>query len=413
MLLALSVFASGCATPVAISTASPRTTHRYLTQSALSADEPSTFSEIELRRYDLLEPFADDPDAALAQLHELALEQGLPAEALFALAELSFLRAEESHDPGRFGAAALYAWAFLFPEEPREPLDPLDPRSRVAADLYNRALASAFQREPGGAVVPREGGLALPFGHFTAQPGTPPDLGGYAIARLDPVAELVVIGLRNRYRRPGIGAPLAATLAPTPASAAQPVPMTPSTHLPLTAVIDVERPLAQIRSGQVTGRLELLPTLEVDTIEIGGRSVALEAEPTAALAAGLTESRFWQQELRAFFGDSGRRERSGGDLRAAPLPRRPHPRGVRARHRLEPRALGRHGERPDRGQAAAPPLRVLVLPLRLGQPHPVLGVAAPPGAHASGGARGSGRRGPLPARHGGDRATARVGSSPR
>jgi pimeloyl-ACP methyl ester carboxylesterase len=288
---------------VAISTASPRTTHRYLTQNALSSDEPSTFSEIELRRYDLLEPFADDPDAALARLHELALEQGLPPEALFALAELSFLRAEESHDPGRFGAAALYAWAFLFPEEPREPLDPLDPRSRVAADLYNRAVASAFQREPGGAVVPREGGLALPFGHFTAQLGTPPDLGGYAITRLDPVSELVVLGLRNRYRRPGIGAPLAATLVPTPASAAQPVPMTPSTHLPLTAVIDVERPLAQIRSGEVTGRVELLPTLDVDSIEIRGHSVALEAEPTAALAAGLTESRFWQQELTAFFGD--------------------------------------------------------------------------------------------------------------
>ncbi len=303
MLLALSVFVSGYATPVAISTASPRVTHRYLTQSALSADEPSTVSEIELRRYDLIEPFADDPDAALAQLHDLALERGLPAEALFALAELSFLRAEVSHDPGRFGAAALYAWAFLFPEEPREPLDPLDPRSRVAADLYNRAIASAFQREPGGAVVPREGGLALPFGHFTAQPGTPPDLGGYAIARLDPVAELVVVGLRNRYRRPGIGAPLAATLMPTPASAAQPVPMSPSTHLPITVVIDVERPLAQIRSGQVTGRLELLPTLDADTIEIEGRSVALETEPTAALAAGLTESRFWQQELRAFFGD--------------------------------------------------------------------------------------------------------------
>jgi pimeloyl-ACP methyl ester carboxylesterase len=112
-----------------------------------------------------------------------------------------------------------------------------------------------------------------------------------------------VVGLRNRYRRPGIGAPLAATLAATPASAAQPVPMTPCTHLPLTAVTNFEAPLAQIRSGQVTARVELLPTLEVDAIEIHGRAVALEAEPTAALAAGLTESRFWQQELQAFFGD--------------------------------------------------------------------------------------------------------------
>jgi hypothetical protein len=109
------VLAGACATPVGVSTARPQVIHRYLTQSALSSDEPSAFSLIELRRYELLDPFHDDPDAALARLHELALESGLPPEALFALAELSFLRAEESHDPGRFGAAALYAWAFLFP----------------------------------------------------------------------------------------------------------------------------------------------------------------------------------------------------------------------------------------------------------------------------------------------------------
>ncbi len=299
----VTALAGACASPVGVSTASPRVIHRYLTQSALSADEPSTFSLIELRRYDLLDEFHDDPDAALARLHELALESGLPPEALFALAELSFLRAEDVHDPGRFGAAALYAYAFLFPEEKREPLDPLDPRSRIAADLYNRALASAFQREPGGAVAMREGGLDLPFGHFTPQPGAAPDLGGYVIESFHPVAELEVKGLRNRYRRPGIGAPLAAKLKPTAANEAEPVPMSPNTHLPLTAVTRVEAPLAQIRAGQVSGRLELFPSLDVDTVEIAGRQVELEAEPTAALAEGLSESRFWQLELGQFLGD--------------------------------------------------------------------------------------------------------------
>jgi pimeloyl-ACP methyl ester carboxylesterase len=306
------VLASACASPVGVSTARPRAIHRYLTQSALSAEEPSTFSLIELRRYDLLEVFHADPDAALARLHELAVGQGLPAEALFALAELSFLRAEESRDPGRFAASALYAYAFLFPEQEREPLDPLDPRSRVAADLYNRALACAFQRETGGAVVMREGGLDLPFGHFTAQAGDPPDLGGYAIRNLYPVAELSVWGLRNRYRRPGLGAPLAATLESTTASEAQPVPLGPNAHMPLTAVVRVEAPLAQIRAGRVAGRVDLFPTLDVDTLEVAGREITLEAEPTAALAAGLSESRFWRQELAMFLGDLlGVRGRSG------------------------------------------------------------------------------------------------------
>jgi pimeloyl-ACP methyl ester carboxylesterase len=302
-LLSVAAFASACASPVGISVAKPRAIHRYLTQNALSANEPSTFSLIELRRYDLLDAYRDEPDATLAALHERALATGLPADALFALAELSFLRAEARHDPGRYGAAALYAWAFLFPEEDRGPLDPLDPRSRVAADLYNRALASAFQRDAGGSVVPRTDGLALPFGHLTPHAGPPPDLGGYAIASLHPVAELEVMGFRNRYRRPGIGAPLAATLQPTEASAKQPVPVTPKTHVPLTLVARVDEPLAEIRSGAVSARTDLFPTLEADTVLVNGREVAVEAEPTAAMAAGLSESRFWQNELGIFLGN--------------------------------------------------------------------------------------------------------------
>src|SRR5262245_15521482 len=110
---ALVAFASACASPVGISPASPRAVHRYLTQSALSSDSPSTFSLIELRRFDLLASYEEDPDTALARAHELAVENGLPAEALFALAELSFLRADKTHDPGRYAAAALDADAFL------------------------------------------------------------------------------------------------------------------------------------------------------------------------------------------------------------------------------------------------------------------------------------------------------------
>ncbi|MEN8159685.1 MAG: hypothetical protein ABFS41_06425 [Myxococcota bacterium] len=299
----LLLLASACANPVGVSVEKPRAVHRYLTQSALSAERPSLFSEIELRRYGLLELFEDDPETALDRLHEKAVEADLPPDALFALAELSFLHAEEDHDAGRFAAAAMYAYAFLFPEEERPPLDPLDPRGRTAADLYNRGVASSFQRGPGGDVVPRAEGLDLPFGHFTPMPGEPPDLGGYAIESLQPVAELKVEGLRNRYRRPGIGAPLGATLRPTEASESQPVPLSDGTHAPLTVLAHVEKPLAQIRSGAMSAPVEFYPTLEVDTVEIGGRAVALEAEPTAALAAGLTESRFWERELKAFFGN--------------------------------------------------------------------------------------------------------------
>jgi len=150
--------------------------------------------------------------------------------------------------------------------------------------------------------VMRTHGLGLPFGHFTPEPSAPPDLGGYAIERMQPVAELEVRGLRNRYRRPGIGAPLGATMQATEASQTQPVAVTAASQTPLTLVARLEAPLAQIRSGMVSARIDLFPTLEVDTVEIAGRPVALEAEPTAALAAGLSESRFWRQELATFLG---------------------------------------------------------------------------------------------------------------
>ncbi len=302
--LSLAALAGACASPVGVSIESPRVIHRYLTQSALTTNEPSVFSLIELRRYDLLDAFHDDPDAALTRLHEVALRNGLPAQELFALSELSFLRAEATRDRKRYAAAAIYAYAFLFPEEAREPLDPLDPRSRTAADLYNRALTSAFGRKEDGTLLAASSTtLELPFGSFAGRSGDPPDLGGYGVESLYPVTELEVKGMRNRYRRAGIGAPLAATLRPSPASEAQPVPIQPSTHMPLTAVVRIEAPLAQIRSGSLSGQVDLFPTLDVDTVTVAGREVALEAEPTAALAAGLSESRFWQQETQAFLGN--------------------------------------------------------------------------------------------------------------
>ena len=303
-LLSLVALASACASPVGVSIESPRAIHRYLTQSALSANEPSTFSLIELRHYDLLDAFQHDPDATLDRFHEVALQEGLPAQDLFALAELSFLRAEATHDRRRYAAAVIYAYAYLFPEEPRPPLDPLDPRSRNAADLYNRALASAFGRKKDGTLLALPSAtLELPFGRFAGRLGDPPDLGGYEIKSLFPVTELGVKGFRNRYRRVGVGAPLAATLRPTPASEGQPIRVGPGVNMPMTAVLRIEAPLAQIRSGNLSGQVDLFPTLDVDTVTIAGHEVELEAEPTAALAAGLSESRFWQQELKGFLGD--------------------------------------------------------------------------------------------------------------
>ncbi len=304
-LFVLVALSSACASPVGISIGSEREVHRYLTQSALSSNTPSAVTQIELRRHGLQDAFSDDPDAALAKLHGEAVAEDLPADSLFALAELSFVRAESSKDRGRYVAALIYAYAYLFPETPRAALDPLDPRARTAADLYNRALSSAFRRTEDGRVEMREAAeIDIPFGHVSARRGEMPALGGYELYDFQPVSELEVRGFRNRYRRAGIGAPLAAKLRATAASEAQPVPVPPNVRVPLTAVLRFDTPLAQIRSGSISARLDLYSTLEVDDIDIGGRRVTLEAEPTAALAAGLTESKFWETELQVFLGNA-------------------------------------------------------------------------------------------------------------
>jgi pimeloyl-ACP methyl ester carboxylesterase len=302
--LAVMILLGGCAAPIGIRIADPREVQVHLTRSALIGDEPSNASLNELRRYDLLQAYKDDPDAALAKLHAYALAEGLPPDALFALAELSFLRAGDTKRQGQYAATVIYAYAFLFPEGERARPDPLDPRDRISADLYNRALTLAFKRTKKGTIPLSKSGrvVEVPFGRISIS--LPPDvleMNGTELYDLQPVAEIEVQGLRNRYRRPGIGAPLAAKTRPLP-GVVQVVPVGPLVRVPLSAVLIIDSPLAGIRTGDLSARLDLLPSLDTETIEIDGRATPLEAEPTAALAASLAESQFWKQEVKIFLG---------------------------------------------------------------------------------------------------------------
>ena len=115
--LAATGLLAGCTTPIGIRTADPREVQLYLTRSALTDQRPSDFSLNQLRRYDLLKAFDKEPDPALAKLHAAALADGLPNDALFALSELSFLRAQQTQLQAGYAAALIYAYALLFPGE--------------------------------------------------------------------------------------------------------------------------------------------------------------------------------------------------------------------------------------------------------------------------------------------------------
>lgn len=301
-----------CANPVGVRVANPREIHRYLTRSALTSEEASGFTQNELRRYDLLAAYEDDPLAAIADLHAAARDENFPSDALFALAELSFLLGERNRAQDQFAASMIYAWAFLYPEDGRAPLDPLNPRVRIAADLYNRAMTSTFKRRKSGGLIQLDrraiesGEIRAPLHFGEIRVAARPDLleaDGVEYYDLRPVTELAVTGVRNRYRVPGIGSPLAARARPL--SDVEPVvTLDEDSLVPLTAIVAIDDPIAGLHAGQLRGRLMIFASLDVHTIDHADHTIALESEPTAALAASLAESQFWKREMQNFLGNA-------------------------------------------------------------------------------------------------------------
>ena len=234
---------AACAAPVTVERVDPRTVHRELTANVLTVGEESGASRIVLDRWDLTERFESDPEGALAQLHAAVTDERAGRDELFALAELSFLHAEQTGKQEYYLAAAVYAYALLFPQGAAEPLYPVDRRLRVAADLYNRGLTSAFASADRSVVELRGGTRPLPFGELTVELD-PKWLrwGDRRLVNFVPVAELEVRGLRERYRRTGIGAPLAASTAAFTPDAKLRDFVGRGTKVPVTAFLRLEDP---------------------------------------------------------------------------------------------------------------------------------------------------------------------------
>ena len=125
------LLASACALPVTVKRADPETVQRQLTGNVLTTGELSFASENLLRRYLLTERFEDAPEHALAELHATAVRDDDP-NALFVLSELSFYHARETDKRPYYLAAAVYAYAYLFPAGAGTPPNPIDPRLRAA-----------------------------------------------------------------------------------------------------------------------------------------------------------------------------------------------------------------------------------------------------------------------------------------
>ena len=318
---------TACATPVGTKLVDGRAVHRMLTESALSADEPSVYTKRTLQREGLIETFKDDPPAAIAKLHASYVEfhradSPMQELALFALAEMAFLHAEASGDRSYFLASAAYAYAFLFPDDqsPDQIMGwgytPFDPRVRIAADLYNRALAEGLvspEASPEAESRPREmlltpGRHALPVGELEIEVDPAGfKWAGYTLDHFIPSANLEVRGLRNRYRLPGLGVPLAASLSdPDDKSARQltDARIPPRLKIPVSALLRLEEARRGVAEGRLRGTLSVYTSDAASEVTIAGREVPLEYDQTAALAYTLEGSPIWDFELAGFFSGS-------------------------------------------------------------------------------------------------------------
>ena len=305
-LFGLLLLISGCATPIGVVRGTTQEMHYALTANVLSAGEPSSWSKQVLHRTNLKERFNADPAATLNTLHKTLaqpLSEDRLQDRLFALAELSFLYAENSADRPHFLAAAIYAYALLVPEVGMR-LDPLDPRGRLAADIYNRGVTRGLSTPDDEEVLLDPRAVPLPFGELvlTSDPAGY-FWSGYRYNRFIPVGEYVVRGLSNRYRQAGVGAPLAAELEPAdlgPAAEAARKRIPPRTRVPLTAFLRIDTPRRAIVDGNVQGKLEIYAADQTSTVAIGGRDAPLELEPTAALAYQLEGAPIWDFEIAGF-----------------------------------------------------------------------------------------------------------------
>ncbi len=305
LLGALCLALAACAGPVSTTRVDPKVVLRDLGRSAITTGEPSLPTRNVLFERGLFEAFDAHPEAAIAELHRAMVASHGDQDLLFALAELSFLHGQAATKPDYYLAAAVYAYAFLFPENTGDAAPGrFDPRLRSAADLYNWALTVSFASGDGSEVVPRGGAFKLPFGRIeVAFDPTALRAGDRELYRFTPIGELEVHGLAMRYRWAGLGAPLAAATRPIDASKPGRDMVAPLLQVPVTALLRIsEARRALVQGEPLAGRLELHLAWDAESVSIAGERVPLEVEPSAALALTFTGVPIIELEMFGFLG---------------------------------------------------------------------------------------------------------------
>ena len=302
----VALIATGCSSPVGVKHVDIQTGYSLRAQSVLSIGRPSEASKMLLRRHGMLDRFETEPDLVLTELH--ANLKPDDEDRLFVLAELSFLHAQGTNDRAYYLASAVYAWSLLYPEDGKGiQIPPSDPRNRLSYALYNQAIALGLAVDDDDA---EENEVRLKAGHYPLPFGTLEvsldesgmSWGGYPLDRFISTNALDVEGLRNRYLKPGIGAPLAASLAKTHSSEKKMGAdrLGQYTKVPVTALLRFENARSNLSSGHIQGRIEVYAADQTSTVTIDGQKQPIESDSTAALAYQLNDSPLYAMEIAGF-----------------------------------------------------------------------------------------------------------------
>ncbi|MCG8686331.1 MAG: alpha/beta hydrolase [Desulfobacterales bacterium] len=311
VLMTICLLFVGCSTRVGTRNVGYDEANRQISTNSLNSRAISTLSLKVLSRYNLASDYQADPKGALAKL-ELISRTDRRRDLLFVLAELSYDAAGKparDRTVGFFNEsrkyylnAAVFAYFYLFEKNLYERPNHWDRTFRWACNIYNTALAKAFQTEDGQLVI-KEGAKKLPSGKVTLtfDPGTFPwDLipkNGLII----PSDELDVYGLSHRNRESGIGVPFLAVL---PQKRDQAI----KRSYPGILLMRIEDGIAAFHKGALKAKLELYTPLSDSSVQLNGVNVPLEKDLSVHLAHTLNQRHLWDVGLKEFFTGKNRYE---------------------------------------------------------------------------------------------------------
>ncbi len=288
----------GCASPgISLRSVPQNPLSQRLNLTSRQGPQPTQRTLQVLRSLNLENEWQEDIRPLLEQFQDV-VERAPSAERIYAMAELAYLGAKRLEDSkpkmasDLYGASVLHSYRYLFDPRFAPYRNPYDPQFRGACDLYNNALEGALRiscnlRElvPNSTVTIRT--TAGPCDIRVVLHNTrwkPEDFQHFEF-----VSDYEIRGLKNHYRRYGLGVPMMAVRHSYPGEPAVAKYYPSELSFPVTAFM---RPDFQSKDapGRLKAVLELYDPLATEDLVVGDRLVSLEADLTTPLAYFLSRT---------------------------------------------------------------------------------------------------------------------------